>query len=118
MAKFYSRGKGIWFPHIVDDEKKEVYFLIESGFPSTMAVSPIMKEHFPSDYKGYIASPDSWEQMKKNASTMWGKFLLGIFLYDLVIKIPISITQGSKQDFIDYQGSKNKVPRVFSRRDY
>ena len=48
MAKFYSRGKGIWFPHIVDDEKKEVYFRIESGFPSTMAVTPIMKEHFPS----------------------------------------------------------------------
>tara|TARA_B000000565_G_C23775023_1_gene373736 strand:- start:104 stop:316 length:213 start_codon:yes stop_codon:yes gene_type:complete len=70
MAKFYPRGRGIWFPHIVDDEKKEVYFRIESGFPSTMAVTPIMKEHFPSDYKGYIASPDSWEQMKKNASTM------------------------------------------------
>ena len=81
MAKFYPRGKGIWFPHIVDDEKKEVYFRIESGFPSTMAVSPIMKEHFPSDYKGYIASPDSWEQMKKKCLNYVRQISTGNFFY-------------------------------------
>ena len=65
MPKFHKRGRGIWFPHIVIEEKKEVYFRIESGFPSTMAVTPIMKKHFPSDYKGYIASKKSWERLKK-----------------------------------------------------
>ena len=25
VPKFHKRGRGIWFPHIVDDEKKEVY---------------------------------------------------------------------------------------------
>ena len=38
---------------------------IVSGFPSTLAVTPIMKEHFPDDYKGVIASPESWERIVK-----------------------------------------------------
>ena len=33
-------------------------------FPSTLAVTPIMKEHFPGDYKGYIASSKCWEEIK------------------------------------------------------
>ena len=43
------------FPHIVLDTKKVVYFRIVSGFPATLAVKPIMREHFPDDYKGIIA---------------------------------------------------------------
>ena len=59
--KYESR---IPFPYVVFDEKKEVYFRIVSGFPSTLAVTPIMKEHFPDDYKGYIASSKCWEEIK------------------------------------------------------
>tara|TARA_A100001391_G_scaffold183818_1_gene151330 strand:- start:320 stop:556 length:237 start_codon:yes stop_codon:yes gene_type:complete len=59
--KYESR---IPFPYVVFDEKKEVYFRIVSGFPSTLAVTPIMKEHFPDDYKGYIASSKCWDEIK------------------------------------------------------
>ena len=60
-----SYNRRIPFPYVVIDEKKEVYFRIVSGFPATLAVTPIMKEHFPEDYKGYIASPESWERLNK-----------------------------------------------------
>tara|TARA_B100001093_G_C26543511_1_gene891356 strand:- start:563 stop:793 length:231 start_codon:yes stop_codon:yes gene_type:complete len=60
-----SYKRRIPFPYVVLDEKKEVYFRIVSGFPATLAVTPIMKEHFPEDYKGYIASPESWERLNK-----------------------------------------------------
>jgi len=60
-----SYKRRIPFPYVVIDEKKEVYFRIVSGFPATLAVTPIMKEHFPEDYKGYIASPESWERLNK-----------------------------------------------------
>ncbi len=60
-----SCKRRIPFPYVVIDEKKEVYFRIVSGFPATLAVTPIMKEHFPEDYKGYIASPESWERLNK-----------------------------------------------------
>ena len=43
------------FPHIVLDKKKLVYFRIVSGFPATLAVKPIKREHFPDEYKGIIA---------------------------------------------------------------
>jgi len=70
VPKFHKRGRGIWFPHIVIEEKKEVYFRIESGFPSTMAVTPLMEKYFPSDYKGYIASPECWERLLKECGTL------------------------------------------------
>ena len=60
-----SYKRRIPFPYVVIDEKKEVYFRIVSGFPATLAVTPIMKEHFPEDYKGYIASQESWERLNK-----------------------------------------------------
>ena len=62
----YTRKSGekpIPFAHIVINEKKEVYFRIPSGFPATTAVTPIMREHFPDDYKGYIASQECWESL-------------------------------------------------------
>ena len=58
--------KPIPFPHIVDEKKKEVYFRITSGWPATLAVKPIMREHFPDDYKGYIASDKTWENYMKD----------------------------------------------------
>ena len=62
-----KNGKNpIPFPHIVLDQKKEVYFRIVSGFPATLAVKPIMREHFPDDYKGYIASEKTWQELMKD----------------------------------------------------
>ena len=71
MSRKYRGGykpksfKGeIPFPYVVFNEKKEVVFRFVSGFPATCAVSPIMKENFPKDYKGVIASPEYWEKIK------------------------------------------------------
>ena len=54
------------FPHIVLDKKKLVYFRIVSGFPATLAVKPIMREHFPDDYKGCLlyTSPSPRDLMR------------------------------------------------------
>ena len=54
------------FPHFVLKEKKEVYFKIVVGFPASLAVKPIMREHFPDDYKGIIASDETWEKLMKD----------------------------------------------------
>ena len=54
------------FPHFVLKEKKEVYFRIVVGFPASLAVKPIMREHFPDDYKGIIASDETWEKLMKD----------------------------------------------------
>ncbi len=58
--------KPIPFPHIVVENKKEVYFRIVSGWPATLAVKPIMREHFPDDYKGYIASDKTWKELMRD----------------------------------------------------
>ena len=62
----YKRGKSknpIPFPHIVKLEQKKVYFKIESGWPASLTVKPIMREHFPDDFKGIIASVKTWEKL-------------------------------------------------------
>ena len=61
----YKRGKSknpIPFPHIVILEKKEVYFKIDSGWPASLTVKPIMREHFPDDFTGIIATVEIWEK--------------------------------------------------------
>ena len=65
----YKRGKSknpIPFPHIVIREKKEVYFKIESGWPASLTVKPIMREHFPDDFTGIIASFETWEKLMRD----------------------------------------------------
>ncbi len=62
----YKRRKSknpIPFPHIVNLEKKEVYFKIDLGWPASLAIKPIMREHFPDDFKGIIASVKTWEKL-------------------------------------------------------
>ena len=62
----YRRRKSknpIPFPHIVLNEKKEVYFKIDSGWPASLAVKPIMREHFPDEYKGIIATDEDWKKL-------------------------------------------------------
>tara|TARA_B100000965_G_C19526150_1_gene728925 strand:+ start:469 stop:717 length:249 start_codon:yes stop_codon:yes gene_type:complete len=62
----YKRGKvknPIPFPHIVLRERKEVYFKIDSVWPASLAIKPIMREHFPDDFKGYIASDEIWKKL-------------------------------------------------------
>ena len=64
----YRRGKSknpIPFPHIVIEERKEVYFKIDSGWPASLAIKPIMREHFPDNYKGIIASIKTWENLMR-----------------------------------------------------
>ena len=62
-----KHGKNpIPFPYIVLCKKKIVYFRIVSGFPAALAVKPIMREHFPDDYQGIIASDQIWEELMKN----------------------------------------------------
>ncbi len=64
----YKRGKSknpIPFPHIVILEKKEVYFKIDSGWPASLTVKPIMREHFPDDFTGIIASVKTWEKLMR-----------------------------------------------------
>ncbi len=64
-AKKYGK-KPIPFPYFVLEQKKEVYFRILTGFPASLAVKPIMREHFPDDYKGIIASDETWEKLMKD----------------------------------------------------
>ena len=64
----YKRGKSknpIPFPHIVILAKKVVYFKIDSGWPASLTVKPIMREHFPDDFTGIIASVETWEELMK-----------------------------------------------------
>ena len=64
----YKRGKSknpIPFPHIVILERKEVYFKIDSGWPASLTVKPIMREHFPDDFTGIIASVETWENLMR-----------------------------------------------------
>ena len=63
--KKYGRNP-IPFPHVILHQKKVVYFRIVSGFPATLAVKPIMREHFPDEYKGIIASDKTWGKLMKN----------------------------------------------------
>ena len=62
----YKKGKSknpIPFPHIVILKRKEVYFRIDSGWPASLTIKPIMREHFPDDFKGIIASVETWEKL-------------------------------------------------------
>ena len=64
----YKRGKSknpIPFPHIVILERKEVYFKIDSGWPASLTVKPIMREHFPDDFRGIIATVETWENLMR-----------------------------------------------------
>ena len=64
----YKKGKiknPIPFPHIVISKRKEVYFKIDSGWPASLTIKPIMREHFPDDFKGIIASVETWEKLMK-----------------------------------------------------
>ena len=64
----YKRGKSknpIPFPHIVMLKQKKVYFKIETGWPASLTVKPIMREHFPDDFTGIIASVKTWERLMR-----------------------------------------------------
>ena len=71
----YLKGKDknpIPFPHIVLEKKREVYFKINSLWPASLAIKPIMREHFPDDFKGYIASDETWEKLMKRLDPYQG----------------------------------------------
>ncbi len=47
------------FPHFVNEEKKEVWIYIASGFPTTLAVQHLMKIHYPG-YKSCLCNRDTF----------------------------------------------------------
>ncbi len=47
------------FPHVLNEEKKEVWIYIASGFPSTLAVPHLMKIHYPG-YKGCLCNRETF----------------------------------------------------------
>ena len=47
------------FPHIVNEEKKEVWVYIASGFPTTLAVPHLMKIHYPG-YKSCLCNRETF----------------------------------------------------------
>ena len=57
--KFEKSISSFRFPHIVNEEKKEVFVYIASGFPSTLAIPHLMKIHYPG-YKSCICSKETF----------------------------------------------------------
>ena len=45
------------WPHRVDDDKKEVYVYVESGWPTVMAIPQIVERYYPG-YKACLVSKD------------------------------------------------------------
>ena len=71
MSKQYPRiTRGRYFnsgmpPHIVNDEDKEVYFLIRSGV-AYLGI-PTFMENFPEGYRGYVCRTDEkFKKLKEN----------------------------------------------------
>ncbi len=50
------------FPHVVIQDKKEVWVYIASGFPTTLAVTPLMKIHYPG-YKSCLCNKETFIKM-------------------------------------------------------
>ena len=46
-------------PHVVNEEKKEVWVYIPSGFPTTLAVPHLMKIHYPG-YKSCLCNRETF----------------------------------------------------------
>ena len=47
------------FPHVVNEEEKEVWVYIASGFPATLAVPNLMKIHYPG-YKSCLCNRETF----------------------------------------------------------
>ena len=60
--KSIKQNTSFRFPHIVNEENKEVWVYIASGFPSTLAVSPLMKIHYPG-YKSCLCNKKTFISM-------------------------------------------------------
>ena len=57
--KLMNQKSSFRFPHIVKEEKKEVWVYIESGFPTTLAVCPLMEIHYP-EYKSCLCNKETF----------------------------------------------------------
>ena len=47
------------FPHVVNEDKMEVWVYIASGFPATLAVPHLMKIHYPG-YKSCLCNRETF----------------------------------------------------------
>ena len=57
--KLMNQKSSFRFPHIVKEEKKEVWVYLASGFPSTLAVTPLMKIHYPG-YRSCLCNKETF----------------------------------------------------------
>ena len=51
-----------FFPHIVFEDKKEVWIYVESGFPTVLAVPILMKRNYP-DYKSCLCNKETFLEL-------------------------------------------------------
>ena len=47
------------FPHVINEEKREVWVYIASGFPTTLAVPHLMEIHYPG-YKSCLCNKETF----------------------------------------------------------
>ena len=57
--KSIRQKTGFRFPHIVNEEKMEVWIYIASGFPTILAVPHLMKIHYPG-YKSCLCNRETF----------------------------------------------------------
>ena len=57
--KSVNQKSSFRFPHVVKEEKKEVWVYLASGFPSTLAVTPLMKIHYPG-YRSCLCNKETF----------------------------------------------------------
>ena len=50
---------GFFFPHIVIEDKKEIWIYVASGFPTTLAVPILMKRYYPN-YESCICNKETF----------------------------------------------------------
>ena len=60
--KLLKNNSTFRFPHVILEEKREVWVYIASGFPSTLALSHLMKIHYP-EYKGCLCNKETFIKM-------------------------------------------------------
>ena len=57
--KAVNQNSSFRFPQNVNEETKEVWVYIESGFPTTLAVGPLMEIHYP-EYKSCLCNKETF----------------------------------------------------------
>ena len=54
-----NRFSNFFLPHIVLEEKKQVWIYVENGLPTTLAIRPLMKQFYPN-YESCICNKETF----------------------------------------------------------